>query len=300
MYGPYGGAGVGARYNPRTGTYARGAAAYGPYGARGVAQAYNPRTGTYAQTRQGSNVYGSWGSTTVQRGDDWAKTSRVTNDRTGNTTRVTQGDDGGAKVTRRTDDGRSSVARTEGGDVYAGHDGNVYRKQGDSWQKYQNGSWGDAASATPRDRQQSGRDDRSMAGTTADPAPRHLRSRGRLQWSHHESVGSGPRGAHDRRHAHSRCRQLPQRQQRRWLGRRQLSSQRRPGRWRPGRRRPAALTRDGYRMSLAGRTSAPASRISSIARGPSPGARFTARTPSSTSVTPKPRRRASRTLARTQ
>src|SRR5262245_48117 len=91
-YGPYGGAGVGARYNPRTGTYARGAAAWGPYGARGVAGAYNPRTGTYAATRQGSNVYGSWGSTAVQRGDDWAKTSRVTNRRTGETTRVTRGD----------------------------------------------------------------------------------------------------------------------------------------------------------------------------------------------------------------
>ena len=79
---------MGARYNPRTGTYARGAAAYGPYGARGVAQAYNPRTGTYAATRQGSNVYGSWGSTAVQRGDDWAKTNRYTNNRTGTTTRT--------------------------------------------------------------------------------------------------------------------------------------------------------------------------------------------------------------------
>ena len=170
VYGPYGGAGVGARYNPRTGTYARGAAAYGPYGARGVAQAYNPRTGTYAQTRQGSNVYGSWGSTTVQRGDDWANTSRVTNNRTGNTTRVTQGDDGGSRVTRRTDDGRSSVTRTEGGDVYAGHDGNVYRKQGDSWQKYENGSWGDAATPTPQDRSnRAATTDRS--GTTATQRP---------------------------------------------------------------------------------------------------------------------------------
>ena len=77
VYGPYGGAGVGARYNPRTGTYARG-----------VAQAYNPRTGTYAATRQGSNVYGSWGSTAVQRGDDWAKTNRYTNRQTGTTTRT--------------------------------------------------------------------------------------------------------------------------------------------------------------------------------------------------------------------
>ena len=33
----YGGVGYGARYNPGTGTYARGAAAYGPYGARGYA-----------------------------------------------------------------------------------------------------------------------------------------------------------------------------------------------------------------------------------------------------------------------
>ena len=71
-YGPYGGAGVAQRYNPRTGTYSRGAAAYGPYGARGAASAYNPRTGTCAATRQGSNVYGSWGTTGVQRGDDWA------------------------------------------------------------------------------------------------------------------------------------------------------------------------------------------------------------------------------------
>ena len=90
-YGPYGGAGVASRYNPRTGTYSRGAAAYGPYGARGAAEAYNPRTGTYGQTRQGSGVYGSWGQTGVTRGDQWATTSRVTNNRTGATTRVTQG-----------------------------------------------------------------------------------------------------------------------------------------------------------------------------------------------------------------
>lgn len=79
IYGPYGGVGFGARYNPSTGTYARGAFAYGPYGARGAAQAYNPRTGAYAATRQGSNVYGSWGSTHVQRGDDWVNTKRFTN-----------------------------------------------------------------------------------------------------------------------------------------------------------------------------------------------------------------------------
>ena len=176
VYGPYGGAGVAARYNPRTGTYARGAAAYGPYGARGVAQAYNPRTGTYAQTRQGSNVYGSWGSTAVQRGDDWARTSRVTSNRTGNTTRVTRGDDGGAAITRRGSDGRGGVARTEGGDVYAGRDGSVYRKQGDSWQKYQDGSWSGVDSPPSRDRATAS--DRGSSGSTPRTSDRAATSGG--------------------------------------------------------------------------------------------------------------------------
>jgi hypothetical protein len=139
VYGPYGGAGVGARYNPRTGTYARGAAAYGPYGARGVAQAYNPRTGTYAATRQGSNVYGSWGSTAVQRGDDWAKTNRYTNRQTGTTTRTIRTDEGSA-ITKR-GEGGGKVGVGDGGNVYAGKDGNVYRKDGGTWQKYDNGNW---------------------------------------------------------------------------------------------------------------------------------------------------------------
>ena len=155
VYGPYGGAGVAARYNPRTGTYARGAAAYGPYGARGVAQAYNPRTGTYAQTRQGSNVYGSWGSTAVQRGDDWAKTNRYTNRRTDTTTRTIRTDEGGA-VTRRGDNG--FVGAGSGGNVYAGNDGNAYRRQDGTWQKYENGGWSNT------DRQPSGERPQPTAG----------------------------------------------------------------------------------------------------------------------------------------
>jgi hypothetical protein len=139
VYGPYGGAGVGARYNPRTGTYARGAAAYGPYGSRAVASAYNPRTGTYAATRQGSNVYGSWGSTAVQRGDDWVKTNRYTNRQTGSTTRTIRTDEGSA-VTHR-GPGGGGVAVGDSGNIYAGRDGNAYRRENGSWQKYDNGSW---------------------------------------------------------------------------------------------------------------------------------------------------------------
>ena len=169
VYGPYGGAGVGARYNPRTGTYARGAAAYGPYGARGVAQAYNPRTGTYAATRQGSNVYGSWGSTAVQRGDDWAKTNRYTNRQTGTTTRTVRTDEGSA-VTRR-GSGGGTVGVGSSGDVYAGKDGNVYRRQDGSWQKYDNGNWSNTdrqPSETPRpnDRATTRQEPAGTAGTT--------------------------------------------------------------------------------------------------------------------------------------
>jgi hypothetical protein len=144
IYGPYGGAGYGARYNPSTGTYARGAVAYGPGGAAGAAQAWNPRTGTYAQTRQGSNVYGSWGSTQVQRGDQWASTSRVTNRQTGTTTRATQGSGGGGAITRNQAGigGVGGVGKTADGDVYAGRDGNVYRNTGGGWQKYDSGGWG--------------------------------------------------------------------------------------------------------------------------------------------------------------
>src|SRR6266536_1844032 len=140
LYGPYGGVGFGARYNPSTGTYARGAFAYGPYGARGAAQAFNPRTGTYAAMRQGSGVYGSWGSTYVQRGDDWASTKRFTNRNTGNTTRVTRGDEGGM-IRRRGEDGSGFVGK-RGDNVYAGRDGNVYRRdENGNWNKWENGGW---------------------------------------------------------------------------------------------------------------------------------------------------------------
>ena len=139
----------------------------GPYGARGAAQAYNPRTGAVGATRQGSGVYGSWGSTAVQRGDDWASTSRVTNNVTGNTTRVTRTDEGAA-ISRRGPQGGGFVAGGQGGDVYAGHDGNVYRQQDGSWQKYDSGGWNSVQQPTPEQRQQA-KDRATQAGSQARP-----------------------------------------------------------------------------------------------------------------------------------
>ena len=169
-YGPYGGAGAAAAYNPRTGTYARGAVAYGPYGAQGFAQAYNPRTGAYGQTRQGSNVYGNWGTTTVQRGDDWAQTAHATNYRTGSTTAAARTSEGGAAVARSGAAGNTAVAKSGSGDVYAGHDGNVYKKDGDSYQKYENGNWNTVQAPTQEQKQQAKSQAQSQAQTRAQGA----------------------------------------------------------------------------------------------------------------------------------
>ena len=148
-----------------------------------MAQAYNPRTGTYAATRQGSSVYGNWGSTYVQRGDDWAKTNRYTNRTTGNTTRTIRTDEGGAITRRGGPGGGGFVAGGEGGNVYAGNDGNVYRRDGGTWQKYDNGGWSNTdrqpgdGSAQPRDRSTSGQRPSTMDSSTRDQLDRDAAAR---------------------------------------------------------------------------------------------------------------------------
>jgi hypothetical protein len=178
--------GAGARYNPRTGTYARGAAAWGPYGAAGAAQAWNPRTGTYAQTRQGSNIYGSWGSSYVQRGDDWAQTRRVTNNVTGNTTRVTRTDDGAAISRRNPGEGGGFVAKGDEGNVYAGRDGNVYKREDGQWQKHENGGWNNVEK--PADKATTGQLERDRSARAAG-------TQRTQDYSSVRSSGSGSRSA---------------------------------------------------------------------------------------------------------
>ena len=139
VYGPYRGAAAGAAYNPYTGTYARGATAYGPYGSRTVAQAYNPYTGTSAATRQGSNAYGSWGQSVVSNGNKSAYTQHYSN--ANGTVATAQGSKGGAAAGASTKYGNTAAGKTSGGDMYAAHDGNVYKNTGNGWQSYDNGGW---------------------------------------------------------------------------------------------------------------------------------------------------------------
>lgn len=186
-YGPYGGVARGAAYNPNTGTYARGAMAWGPTGAQGYASAYNPRTGTYASTRQGSNIYGSWGSSSVQRGDDWVNTQRVT-DAQGNTKWKAQGSGGGSAAGIRTDQGGGFVGK-KGDDIYAGHDGNVYKKTDGGWQKYeQGGGWSDVS------RPEGGARPGQQPSTGAGERPSQQPSTGAGQPSQRPSAGQQPSG----------------------------------------------------------------------------------------------------------
>lgn len=145
-YGPYGGAGFATAYNPVTGTYARGACAYGPYGAAGYRAAYNPWTNTGAYRAGGVTPYGSWGRSAVVRDDEWIRAAHASNWR--GTVGGVQTSRGGAAVGVDRNFGPDGfVGRTGGGDVYVGHDGNIYRRTEDGWQKRSDGGWNDAGIA---------------------------------------------------------------------------------------------------------------------------------------------------------
>ncbi|HMG33766.1 MAG TPA: hypothetical protein VKM94_07505 [Blastocatellia bacterium] len=202
IYGPYGGVGFGARYNPTTGTYARGAMAWGPNGARGAAQVWNPRTGTYAQTRQGSGVYGSWGSTSVVRGDQWAQTKRFTN-REGTTTRYTRTDQG-SMIRRKGDEGSGFVAKGQD-NLYAGKDGNVYRRdESGNWSKWDNGGWNNVQKperptpiSSDQARERVTKMDRSTYdGLQKDSARRSEGSRRTSDFSSYQNRGGGNVGSY--------------------------------------------------------------------------------------------------------
>ncbi len=159
-YGPYGGAGRTASYNPYTGTYARSSYAYGPYGSAARGAAYNPYTGTsavgrsvstpYGSARQGAaynpytgaraaggqvnTAYGSAGrgaayNPTTGRG---AAGGYVSGDYGSAGAVRTAG--GGGRVAWDTDNGEGVVGKTRTGDIYASNGDTVYKKN-------ENGTW---------------------------------------------------------------------------------------------------------------------------------------------------------------
>ncbi|PYL92656.1 MAG: hypothetical protein DMF14_03070, partial [Verrucomicrobia bacterium] len=96
-------------------------------------------TGTYAATKQGSNAYSSWGQSVVSNGNKSAYTQHYSN--ANGTVGSIQGSQGGAAVGASTKYGNTAAAKTASGNMYATHDGNVYKNTGSGWSSYNNGNW---------------------------------------------------------------------------------------------------------------------------------------------------------------
>ena len=140
VYGPYGTASRSAWYNPSTGFYGRSATVQTYAGGATVGQVYNPWTGTYGATRQGSNAYSQWGSSVAVRGDQWAQTAHRSN--SNGTIAGGRTSEGGRAVGGVGYGGSAFVGQDKNNNVYAGRDGNVYKKDtSGNWSKYGSGGW---------------------------------------------------------------------------------------------------------------------------------------------------------------
>jgi hypothetical protein len=143
-YGAYGSATRTASYNPYTGTSTRTASTSTAYGKQSVGQAYNPYTGTYGATHQGSSPTAQWGQSYVSQGNKSAYTQHYST--ANGTVASAQGSQGGKAYGTSSAYGNTAAGKTSSGDMYAGHDGNVYKNTGSGWQKSNgSGGWTNAA-----------------------------------------------------------------------------------------------------------------------------------------------------------
>jgi uncharacterized membrane protein YgcG len=146
-YGAYGSTTHTASYNPYTGTSTRTASTTTAYGKQSVGQAYNPYTGTYGATHQGSSPTAQWGQSYVSQGNKSATTQHYST--ANGTTASAQGSQGGKAYGTSSAYGNTAAGKSSNGDMYAGHDGNVYKNTGSGWQKSNgSGGWSDVPSAS--------------------------------------------------------------------------------------------------------------------------------------------------------
>jgi hypothetical protein len=142
VYGPYASAGSAAWYNPTTGFYGHAVTYQNAYGGHTYASAYNPWTGTYAATSQGHNAYAQWGSSMVTNGDNWAQAGHYSNANGTVAGFDTSKGSAGAGVTTKNGNSAFVAKDANNNNVYAGADGNVYKKDSDgNWSKWDDGGW---------------------------------------------------------------------------------------------------------------------------------------------------------------
>lgn len=180
VYGPYGGAGAFSAYNPTTGSYAHGSAVWGANGAAGNASWYNARTGVSGTTNQNSNAYGRWGSSTVSGPNQTVHTQSQSNARGAAGSFTSSSGAEGAAV-RGAGGNSAGAVKTASGNVYAGADGNVYKKTSDGWQKYDNGAWNSPQKPASSF---SGASERGSAGAAAGEGARGFDQSAQLEQDH--------------------------------------------------------------------------------------------------------------------
>jgi len=149
-YGPYGGAGHAAGYNPYTGTYTRSSYAYGPYGSATRSAAYNPYTGMYAAGGQVNTAYGAAGRVAAYNpttGNAAVGGYRSTDYGSAGAVKTSQGTGAAAWSTQNS---QGAVAKTRSGDVYASNDGTVYRKDSNgNWSQNSGSGWQSVSKPQP-------------------------------------------------------------------------------------------------------------------------------------------------------
>jgi hypothetical protein len=140
IYGPNGGISGVSYYNPSTGGYARGSASWNASGGAAQGSFYNPHTGVSGTSNQNWNAYSRWGSSTLSGPNQTVNTQSGSNARgsAGGFTSTTGAQGAGY---RGVNGNRGGAVRTQGGDVYAGHDGNAYQHSATGWSKWSNGGW---------------------------------------------------------------------------------------------------------------------------------------------------------------
>lgn len=96
--------------------------------------------GSSTTTRTWDGRGNSSSNSTVTTGD--GRTADISRQRSdGQRTTTVSGSEGGQAASISGENGRTSVGQSASGDIYAGHNGNVYKKTDSGWQHYENGGW---------------------------------------------------------------------------------------------------------------------------------------------------------------
>ncbi len=90
--------------------------------------------------------------------------------------------------------GRTTIAESGSGDLYAGHDGNVYKKTDDGWQHYENGEWS-AANASGDSYRQMGSNATPPEGTGTRQRPAETGTRSQPSGGSYQSPSRDTRSA---------------------------------------------------------------------------------------------------------